>query len=59
LSARAGRIGLAFLGVDATGTVDPLGLIDGVEPLVQLGVAPPLQTNQKSIDFFGNSKIAA
>src|SRR5207248_2533794 len=36
------RVGLPFPGIDAAGTGEPLRLINGVEPTVNLGVASPL-----------------
>ena len=54
LGAGARRVGLPFPGIDAAGTVDPLGLVDGVEPAVELGVAPPLDPDQKAMLVFGD-----
>ena len=52
LGARARRVGLPFPGIDAAGTVDPLRVVDGVEPGVELGVAPPLDPDEKSMLIF-------
>src|SRR5439155_9815622 len=52
LSTRAEGIGLSFLGVDAPGTVDPLRVVDGVEPGIELGIAPPLDPDQKPMILF-------
>src|SRR5947208_1965865 len=40
-------MGLSFLGVDATGAVDPLRVVDGREPGVELGIAPPLDPDEE------------
>ena len=49
LGARPRGIGLPFPGIDTAGTVAPLRVVDGVEPGVDLGVAPPLDPDQKSL----------
>ena len=54
LGTGARRVGLPFLGVDAAGTVDPLGVVDGVEPTVDLGVAPPLDPDEETLLIFGD-----
>ena len=52
LGARAGRVGLPFPSVDAAGTVNPLGFVDGVEPGIELGVASPLDPDEESMLVF-------
>ena len=52
LGTGARRVGLPFPGIDAAGTVDPLRVVDGVEPGVELGVAPPLDPNEESMLIF-------
>ena len=42
-------VGLAFPGIDAPGTIDPLGLVHGVEPTVDLGIAPPFDSHQEAL----------
>jgi hypothetical protein len=49
LDAGAWRIGLPFPGRDAVGTIDPLRVVDGVEPDVALGVATPLDPHEKPL----------
>ncbi len=49
LGTGARRVGLPFPGIDAAGTTDPLRVVDGVEPTVDLGVAPPLDPDQESL----------
>ena len=50
----AWRIGLPFPGVDAAGAVDPLRVVNGVEPGLELGVAPRLIPDQKSLLIFSD-----
>src|SRR5260370_11693435 len=52
LSAGAWRVGLPLLGADAAGTVDPLRVVDGIEPDVELGVAPPLDPDEEPMLIF-------
>src|SRR4051794_9160135 len=52
LGAGAWRVGLSFPGRDAAGTVDPPGVVDGVEPGVELGVAPPLDPDEEPMLIF-------
>jgi hypothetical protein len=52
LGAGARRIGLPFPGIDAARTVDPLRVVDGIEPGVELGVAAPLDPDEKSLLIF-------
>ena len=50
--ARARWIGLPFPRIDAAGTVDPLRVVNGIEPGVELGVTPPLDPDEKSMLIF-------
>ena len=49
LGLRAWRIGLPLLSIDAGGTIDPLGLVEEVEPSLQLAVAPPIQSDHEPV----------
>jgi hypothetical protein len=46
---RGDSIGLSFPGVDAAGTIDPLRIVDGVEPGIELGITPPLDPDEESM----------
>ena len=48
------RVGLPFLGIDASGTTHPLGVVNGLEPTVDLGVAPPLDPHEEALLFLGD-----
>src|SRR4051794_41164697 len=45
-------MGLSFLGVDATGAVDPLRVVDGREPGIEPGIAPPLDPDEEPMMIF-------
>jgi len=47
---RGGSVFL-FPNVDAAGTANPLGFVDGVEPGIELGVAPPLDPDEEHLIF--------
>ena len=49
LGAGARRVGLSFPRVDAARTVDPLRVVNGVDPGIELGIAPPLDPDEKSV----------
>jgi hypothetical protein len=49
LGSGARRVGLSFPSVGAAGAVDPLRVVDGVEPTVEFGVTPPLDPDEVSM----------
>ncbi|MBV8266211.1 MAG: hypothetical protein JO252_07795 [Planctomycetaceae bacterium] len=53
LGAGAKGIGSSFLGIDAAGIADPLRVVDGVEPGIELGIPPPLDPDEESLTIVG------